>query len=240
MKTAVLFFIIFFSTSILAQETMAVKNKKTNEVYFVLKSDKKTKHGKYQKFNDDKKIIVEGYYKDGKKDSIWIQYQSNGNQLSSKGNYLLNEKIGVWELYNEFGQLEQKYDHTKNELIYSKCNPAFETCRIFLANDTLVDKLECAPIYKGGPGVMYRSILHKIVYPGLSKEQGIQGTVYINFTIDSLGNTSNHYVFKGIGKECDEEALRVVKLIPDNWIPGVFDGNLVSCEFTVQINYRIQ
>jgi periplasmic protein TonB len=240
MKKSILFFIILFSSVVFSQETIQIKNKKTNEVYFVLKSDKKTKHGKYQKFNSDRKIVTEGYYKNGKKDSLWIHYQSNGHDLSSKGNYLAEKKIGVWELYDGFGELEQKYDYTKNEMVYFKCNPSHLPCRIFLENETLIDTLECTPIYKGGVAVIYQTVIHKIVYPELSRELGIQGTVYINFTIDSLGNTSNHYVLRGIGAECDEEALRVVKLIPDNWIPGFWKGSFVNCEYTLPITYRIQ
>jgi TonB family protein len=87
---------------------------------------------------------------------------------------------------------------------------------------------------------MYEAVLKNIVYPEQAKENGISGKVYITFTIDSNGKTSNHRVTKGIGSGCDEEALRVVKEIPDNWIPGLMGGQSVNIEYILPISFALR
>jgi protein TonB len=54
------------------------------------------------------------------------------------------------------------------------------------------------------------------------------------------GITYGHKVVKGIGHGCDEEALRVVQEIPDNWLPGILNGEAVSVQFIMPVQYKIQ
>ena len=44
--------------------------------------------------------------------------------------------------------------------------------------------------------------------------------------------------FEGIGGGCDEEAVRVVKMMP-KWIPAENDGEKVRVMFTLPINFRL-
>lgn len=57
------------------------------------------------------------------------------------------------------------------------------------------------------------------MYPQQATENGIQGTVYVSFVVDSKGNVTDVKVLREIGGGCDEEALRVVKMMPQ-WHPG--------------------
>jgi TonB family protein len=63
--------------------------------------------------------------------------------------------------------------------------------------------------------------------------------VFIAFTIDKNGKTSNHRVIKSAGSDFDEEALRIVKLIPDNWAPAILDGKTVDTEYMLPITFKM-
>lgn len=92
----------------LGQETKQVKNENKNgdlELYSVLKADKSTKHGPYERYfkysNPMTKgtIIVEkGQYENGKKTGVWTGYWGESN-MTSKGPYESDMKVGNWEYY---------------------------------------------------------------------------------------------------------------------------------------------
>jgi len=94
------------------------------------------------------------------------------------------------------------------------------------------------PEYPGGEEALVRFLGKNIVYPMSAKTSGIQGTVYVSFDIDINGGLSNIKIIKGIGGGCDEEALRVVNLMP-KWKPGNRKGILkrltlkMPCRFTL-------
>ena len=58
-----------------------------------------------------------------------------------------------------------------------------------------------------------------LVYPQEAKEKGIEGKVYIGFVVEIDGSLTNFTIVKSAHPLLDEEALRVVKLMP-KWIPG--------------------
>lgn len=76
-------------------------------------------------------------------------------------------------------------------------------------------------------------------YPEMAKEAGISGKVIVNFIIDEEGNILKATILKGIGAGCDEEALRVIKLMP-KWTPGMNNGKPVKVSFNQVIVFRLQ
>ncbi len=70
-------------------------------------------------------------------------------------------------------------------------------------------------------------------------EDAIQGTVYVTFVIETDGAVSHVKVLRGIGGGCDEEAVRVVTLMPD-WKPGYQDGEPVRVQFNLPIRFILR
>jgi TonB family protein len=245
MTKTILFLLTILPTVLFGQETKKVTEENKNdwfkEVYYVLKSDKSIRHGNYQKSGYKEAVLINGFYKNGLKDSIWTEYQWSGKNKKSIGTYSEDKKVGTWEFYDYKGELEQKYDYTKNEIIYFKLDDKEKDkdFRVIKDSDTTKTKLDRPPLYIGGSAMMFEPILKNIQYPPQAKENGVSGKVYITFTIDSNGKTSNHRVTKGIGSGCDEEALRVVKEIPDNWLPGLLSGQAVNVEYVLPISFTL-
>ncbi len=67
--------------------------------------------------------------------------------------------------------------------------------------------------YPGGKKVLEKFITEHLVYPKEALENKIEGTVFVRYSIDNQGFVDFTEVDKGIGFGCDEEALRVVKLL---------------------------
>ena len=93
--------------------------------------------------------------------------------------------------------------------------------------------------YPGGLEAMSSYIAKSVVYPEKAKTDGVQGKVYVQFIVEKDGSVGDVTVLRGVGGECDEEALRVVKSMP-KWQPATFKGNPVRSKYVIPIYYTLK
>ena len=60
---------------------------------------------------------------------------------------------------------------------------------------------------------MKKFIGENLRYPGEALENKVEGTVYVKYDIDYQGNVTDAKVMSSLGHGCDEEAVRLVKLL---------------------------
>lgn len=106
-----------------------------------------------------------------------------------------------------------------------------------VTQDSLYRVTEVMPEYPGGPNEMMRYIQENIKYPQSAIDNKIEGRVFVTFVVEKDGSISNAAVMRGIDKECDAEALRVVSSMP-KWNPGQHKGEVVRTQFTIPIIYK--
>ena len=106
-----------------------------------------------------------------------------------------------------------------------------------VTQDSLYRVTEVMPEYPGGPNEMMRYIQENIKYPQSAIDNKIEGRVFVTFVVEKDGSISNAAVLRGIDKECDAEALRVVSSMP-KWNPGQHKGEVVRTQFTIPIIYK--
>jgi len=94
------------------------------------------------------------------------------------------------------------------------------------------------PSFKGGPEALSSYLKKNIRYPELAKFKGTSGVVYVAFTVDAIGSVTDIEISHGIGNGCDEEAIRVIKSMPD-WNPGRQAGMAVPVRFNLPIKFSI-
>ena len=104
---------------------------------------------------------------------------------------------------------------------------------------TIYDTVEKMPSFPGGEIMMYDFLARNVLYPQRAREDGYSGTVYVRFVVEPDGTITNIEIAKGVGGGCSEEAMRVVKMMP-NWIPGEAFGKKVRVSYTLPINFRLQ
>lgn len=273
MTRLLIILLCLFSLTLIAQETKKVKEKHKNpwytEEYSVLKSDKNIKQGNYKKLGYEDCLVINGYYKNNEKDSLWTEYfwrtdiiESQGNYendkknglwtnyylkgkkniLSSKGVYKNGLRIGVWEFYNLDSELIQKYNFDTKELLYFKPDKESENeYEVLFGDDIQKIKLTNPPMYIGGQNAVSESLFtSKLRYPNEAKANGISGTVWISLFVDKNGKAINHKIEEGIGGGCDEEALRVIKEVPNNWLPGSINGELVIAKYLYPVKFILK
>jgi TonB family protein len=95
------------------------------------------------------------------------------------------------------------------------------------------------PHAQGGDLGMYQYITKNIIYPQLSKEIGMSGTVYVTFEIDKTGYTRKTRLLRGRYPELDTEALRIISSLPP-WTPGFQNGFPVNVQFNIPIKFTLR
>lgn len=92
----------------------------------------------------------------------------------------------------------------------------------------------------GIPGLM-NYVAHNLRYPAKAKAAGIEGDVYVLFTVSSSGKVTDARVNKAIdspGGGCREEAVRVVSQMP-NWLPAKQQGRPVAARYQLPIRFAL-
>ena len=204
------------SLTSLAQETERVVtttgDPPVEEEYYILKGHLETKQGPYTKTT------------------------SYG---TSTGQYENNVRAGVWEFYDSRGDLEQKIDFTKHEVIFTK--PFKPLAKSWLLENGEIKEYTSGtpPVVIGGMSAVGRSITRTIHYPSKARRGGHMGDVTISATITKDGTMIDEKIETGPGYGMDEEALRVVQLIEEEWFPLTIDGEAKDARIFMIITFRL-
>ena len=94
------------------------------------------------------------------------------------------------------------------------------------------------PSFPGGNAAMMKFLANNIEYPKLAIEVSITGIVYVTFITEKDGSITNIEIIKEIGGGCDEEAVRVIHLMP-KWNPGKQNGFPVRVKLTLPIKFSL-
>jgi protein TonB len=78
-----------------------------------------------------------------------------------------------------------------------------------------------------------------LIYPQSAAENGIQGKVFVEFTIEIDGTVSDVRVIKGVDPLLDKEAVRVIESSP-SWNPGMQRGKPVRVKMNFPVNFIIE
>ena len=99
--------------------------------------------------------------------------------------------------------------------------------------------VEEQPLFPGGEEALLAWITKNTHYPDEALEAGVSGKVYIGFVISTKGKVTDVKLLRGVSAVLDNEALRVVKAMPD-WTPGRQSGKPVRVSFQVPVNFTLR
>ena len=124
-------------------------------------------------------------------------------------------------------------------------NAASSDTEIKTLTDTLEKKdpvpfqhVEVKPTFNGGDANQFsRWVNQQLEYPEKCKKEGISGRVTLSFTVSETGKVTDVKVLRGVHKDLDNEAIRVVSSSPD-WTPGEANGKVVAVSYTFPIIFQ--
>lgn len=199
-----------------------------------------------------------------KYDSIFTNLKVKNDELSlkrlvlekliqqAKTNYQTNGPKGFNANYADFFPevfpTERKHKKTTSDVNGSgdfdvvpfEVMPKKEMPEAPLDNAVVYDIVDDPAEFPGGKMAMNTFLASNINYPETALKMGLQGKCYLKFVVNEMGEVSNVKIMKGVTDcpECDKEAVRVVKSMP-NWKPAKMNGKAVSSYYTLPISFKL-
>jgi TonB family protein len=93
-------------------------------------------------------------------------------------------------------------------------------------------RLDRWPYFRG----LTKFLANNLKYPDEALQSGVQGPVQVSFLIDDEGNISSGRIIRSPGIELDEEALRLIRIMP-KWTPAQKDGKPIAVWYTISIQF---
>lgn len=100
------------------------------------------------------------------------------------------------------------------------------------------NETEQMPDFPGGVNELFKFINSNLNYPETARRNGVEGKVILRFVVSKTGQVQNVDVVKSVDRDLDNEAVRVVKMLP-KFIPGKKNGENVPVWFTVPIAFKL-
>ena len=96
--------------------------------------------------------------------------------------------------------------------------------------------VEQIPEFPGGIVQFMKWLTRNLRYPPQAQQQKIQGKVVVSFIVNKDGSISAPTIVKSVDPMLDNEAMRVVKMMP-RWKPGLEKGKPCRTMFAIPINF---
>ena len=190
----------------------------------------KIKEGLFVYYREGGTVSSKMIYKDGKENGQMISYYDTG-ELHSTEEFVNGTNHGDFIVYYKNGKIKRKQTFANGVLKQKAC---------YLENGkkTKYFKLSSPAEFKKGREALMKYLADNIKYPKEAQEKGIQGKVYLQFVVSDKGKITNVTLKKSVHPLLDEEAIRVVKSMPE-WNPGTFDGKPINSIFSLPITFNL-
>lgn len=107
-----------------------------------------------------------------------------------------------------------------------------------LVNEQVFSVVEEMPEFKAQEMTLIEFLSTNIKYPAVARKEGIEGTVFVTFIVEKDGSLNDIKLLRGIGGGCDQEAMRVVKLL--SFTPGKQKGKEVAVQYNLPIKFSLK
>lgn len=102
----------------------------------------------------------------------------------------------------------------------------------------IVTFAEQMPEFEGGEEKMREFLSKNLQYPPNARENGIEGRVVLKFAVGTDGKISQIEALTKKGWGLEEEAIRVVKMMPP-WKAGKQNGKAVNVWFNLPVSFKL-
>lgn len=103
-------------------------------------------------------------------------------------------------------------------------------------NEELFGQIDQVASFPGGNLAMISFLKENTVIPAKARTAGIRGKVYLSFKVKADGSIYNVRVLRGLGYGCDEEAMRLIRIMPA-WNPATSQGTAIESVIYLGIDF---
>jgi len=182
-----------------------------------------------------KPILLTNQFSNSKllKKRITMLYKNNSKRASF-ARYFLLVSVGVLAVFIQSCTKENPDEKIIEEKIIELEEPMG-----FDDEESGVYKVvEEMPEFKGGNKALMTYLGNNIVYPEECRDLGLEGLVYVSFTIDEQGKVGDAKVIKSPDSRMSAAAVDAVSNMP-NWEPGKHEGQHVKVQYNLPIKFKL-
>ena len=106
--------------------------------------------------------------------------------------------------------------------------------------DTVWFRVDKIPVFSADSLALTDFLARNLVYPEAARKKKITGRVVVTFILTKDCKVVNAKIIKGIDPACDQEALRVIALLPQFEKPAYVNGRPVAYHYTLPVHYELQ
>jgi protein TonB len=99
-------------------------------------------------------------------------------------------------------------------------------------------EVDVQPEYPGGMQALMTYINEHLIYPSDAMENGIEGRVFVRFTVLKTGETADYKILRGLSPSLDREVIRTLKGM-EKWKPGILKNEPVDVYFTIPVKLSL-
>ena len=103
-------------------------------------------------------------------------------------------------------------------------------------DSVIYDYCEEMPEFPGGEGKLLQFIAENVRLPKCVTDAGVKGRCVVEFVVEKDGTISDFKILRSLHKDCDEEAIRVLKSMP-KWKPGRQRGKPVRVKYVWYVQF---
>ena len=206
--------------------------------YTLKMSNDKIKSIEVKVHNKELRTLKEGYFNNGKKYGLWNYYDFEGNIIYTY-DYTTNKTIYEKDFSNaplRFTLFGQYRDIGITKIASADLKHFFsdETKNLSKKNLALYENKNAS--YLGGLAILKYYILKEIDFLKIQKK-GINGFTVFSITIDKRGKVEIIEIDRtNISKKGNQVLTKLVKDIPQNWVPKHIDNIPVSSKLKLKLN----
>jgi len=167
-----------------------------------------------------------------------IQYKGNLG-FRVKGQYSQGNKSGTWDFFDAENALIQQYNFSTKSFEYLQDFKSVKAVYILKDQELVAVETGAMPVLLGGDAKFFYFLANNVQYPHAARAKGVTGTIGVMVTITKEGKMERPFIPKAGDKALDTEALRVVSLMPNDWVPLYIDGKATDSLVLFYINFQL-
>ena len=181
--------------------------------------------------------------------SVLLAYSfgAGGSTITNNFNSLLKRRLEMLSIQksNVLGKVKLFFTLPLMALLITLigfvngCNSSLSTTSQKDDKENVMKYCDQMPSFPGGDEGLLKYMTDNLVYPETAKRAEVKGKVYVSMVINKDGSVTDVEVLKGIGAGCNEEAVRVIKLMP-KWTPGSDKGKLVKVNVAIPVLFSLK
>ena len=121
-----------------------------------------------------------------------------------------------------------------DEVVVTAYAPISEEKKIDYTKTTV----DLKPTFPGGNSALNNFLRNNVVYPEEALKKKMTGTVYIQFDVSETGEVKNPKILGSAGAPLDNEAIRIVHMMP-LWLPAEKNGKKLKSVFFLPVKFQL-